>query len=68
MIDKVVMDAFLTALAACATFDTDAPGARLSATHPTFRAAKHLLSTRPILYKLDETIRGHVFCNFLARF
>ena len=32
----------------------------------TFRTAKHLLSTRPILHKLDETIRGHVFCSFLA--
>ena len=27
---------------------------------------KHLLATRPIFHKLDETIRGHVFCNFLA--
>ena len=25
-----------------------------------------LLSTRPIFHKLDETIRGHVFCSFLA--
>jgi hypothetical protein len=32
----------------------------------TFRTAKHLLSTRPIVHKLDETIRGHVFCSFLA--
>jgi len=22
--------------------------------------------TRPIFHKLDETIRGHVFCSFLA--
>ena len=29
----------------------------------TFRTAKHLLSTRPIFHKLDETIRGHVFCR-----
>ena len=28
--------------------------------------AKHLLATRPIFHKLDETIRGHVFCGFLA--
>src|SRR5262249_15150108 len=28
--------------------------------------AKHLLSTRPIFHKLDATIRGHVFCSFLA--
>lgn len=32
----------------------------------TFRSAKHLLATRPIFHKLDETIRGHVFCSFLA--
>jgi transposase len=32
----------------------------------TFRTAKHLLATRPIFHKLDETIRGHVFCSFLA--
>ena len=32
----------------------------------TFRTAKYLLSTRPIFHKLDETIRGHVFCSFLA--
>jgi len=31
-----------------------------------FRTAKHLLATRPIFHKLDETIRGHVFCSFLA--
>jgi hypothetical protein len=32
----------------------------------TFRTAKHLLATRPIFHQLDETIRGHVFCSFLA--
>src|SRR5215467_8888399 len=32
----------------------------------TFPTAKHLFSTRPIFHKLDETIRGHVFCSFLA--
>jgi hypothetical protein len=31
-----------------------------------FRTAKHLLATRPIFHKLDDTIRGHVFCSFLA--
>jgi hypothetical protein len=31
-----------------------------------FRAAKTLLETRPIFHKRDETIRGHVFCSFLA--
>ena len=32
----------------------------------TFRTAKNLFATRPIFHKLDETIRGHVFCSFLA--
>ena len=32
----------------------------------TFRTAKSLLATRPIFHKLDETIRGHVACSFLA--
>jgi hypothetical protein len=31
-----------------------------------FRTAKHLLATRPIFHKRDATIRGHVFCSFLA--
>jgi hypothetical protein len=31
-----------------------------------FRAAKTTLQTRPIYHKRDETIRGHVFCSFLA--
>jgi hypothetical protein len=31
-----------------------------------FRTAKHLLATRPIFHQLDVTIRGHVFCSFLA--
>ena len=31
-----------------------------------FRAMKSLLDTRPIFHKCDETIRGHVFCSFLA--
>ena len=31
-----------------------------------FRSAKSLLRTRPIYHKRDETIRGHVFCSFLA--
>jgi hypothetical protein len=31
-----------------------------------FRAAKSLLETRPIFHKCDDTIRGHVFCSFLA--
>ena len=31
-----------------------------------FRTAKTILETRPIYHKRDETIRGHVFCSFLA--
>lgn len=31
-----------------------------------FRDTKTLLRTRPIFHKYDETIRGHVFCSFLA--
>lgn len=31
-----------------------------------FRSAKSLLATRPIFHKCDDTIRGHVFCSFLA--
>ena len=31
-----------------------------------FRTSKSLLETRPIYHKLDETIRGHVSCSFLA--
>ena len=32
----------------------------------TFRTMKSILYTRPIFHKCDETIRGHVFCSFLA--
>jgi transposase len=31
-----------------------------------FRNMKSVLDTRPIYHKCDETIRGHVFCSFLA--
>jgi hypothetical protein len=31
-----------------------------------FRAVKSVLETRPIYHKCDDTIRGHVFCSFLA--
>jgi transposase len=31
-----------------------------------FRDTKSLLETRPIFHRRDETIRGHVFCSFLA--
>jgi transposase len=32
----------------------------------TFRDTKSVLETRPVYHRLDETIRGHVFCSFLA--
>ena len=32
----------------------------------TFRTAKALLDTRPAFHRTDATIRGHVFCSFLA--
>jgi transposase len=31
-----------------------------------FRDVKSLLETRPIFHQKDRTIRGHVFCSFLA--
>lgn len=31
-----------------------------------FRDVKSLLDTRPIFHQQDHTIRGHVFCSFLA--
>jgi hypothetical protein len=31
-----------------------------------FRDIKSILGTRPIYHQVDETIRGHVFCSFLA--
>jgi transposase len=31
-----------------------------------FRSVKTVLTTRPIYHQLDGTIRGHVFCSFLA--
>jgi transposase len=31
-----------------------------------FRDIKSILVNRPIFHKCDETIRGHVFCSFLA--
>ncbi|MEI6050882.1 MAG: hypothetical protein WCS03_18490 [Bacteroidota bacterium] len=27
---------------------------------------KSILETRPVYHQLDETIKGHVFCSFLA--
>ncbi len=31
-----------------------------------FRDMKSILESRPIFHQRDETIRGHVFCSFLA--
>jgi Transposase DDE domain len=31
-----------------------------------FRSCKSLMATRPIYHHCDDTIRGHVFCSFLA--
>ena len=31
-----------------------------------FRDMKSILETRPVFHQNDETIRGHVFCSFLA--
>jgi len=31
-----------------------------------FRTTKSILETRPIYHRCNETIRGHVFCSFLA--
>ena len=31
-----------------------------------FRTMKSQLDTRPIFHKTDDTIRGHIFCSFLA--
>ena len=31
-----------------------------------FRTAKSIMDTRPIYHRCNETIRGHVFCSFLA--
>ena len=31
-----------------------------------FRTMKSIVDSRPIYHKCDETIRGHVFCSFLA--
>ena len=38
----------------------------LLAVESLIRTTKSILVTRPIYHKCDETIRGHVFCSFLA--
>ena len=39
---------------------------RLWMVEATFRTMKFGLETRPVFHRLDRTIRGHVFCSFLA--
>lgn len=39
---------------------------RLIQVEQFFRDTKSLLDTRPIFHQWDATIRGHVFCSFLA--
>ena len=39
---------------------------RLLLVEQFFRTAKSVLETRPIYHQWDATIRGHVFCSFLA--
>ena len=39
---------------------------QLWAVEDFFRTTKTTMETRPIHHKRDETIRGHVFCSFLA--
>jgi transposase len=53
--------------------DLDLPAAEIALSYKDlwmveslFRSAKSILETRPIYHKRDETIRGHVFCSFLA--
>ena len=53
--------------------NTDLPAAEVAVQYKKlwqvehwFRACKSLLETRPIYHRCDETIRGHVFCSFLA--
>ena len=39
---------------------------RLLLVEQFFRATKTMLQSRPIFHQGDATIRGHVFCSFLA--
>jgi transposase len=55
------------------TTDMDLPMAKVALKYKQlilvemiFRDMKSVLDTRPIFHKCDETIRGHVFCSFLA--
>jgi transposase len=53
--------------------NTDLPAAEVARAYKqlwmvedVFRSVMTVLETRPIYHKMDETIRGHVFCSFLA--
>jgi transposase len=53
--------------------NTDYPAEKVALTYKNLwmvediiRTTKSILDTRPIYHKCDETIRGHVFCSFLA--
>ena len=53
--------------------NTDLPAAKVALKYKelwqveqVFRDMKSVLDTRPIYHQRDETIRGHVFCSFLA--
>ena len=39
---------------------------RLQEVEQFFRSVKSLLRTRPVYHHWDDTIRGHLFCSFLA--
>ncbi|MDD5095832.1 MAG: IS1634 family transposase [Dehalococcoidia bacterium] len=39
---------------------------RLLMVEQFFRATKSMLDTRPVFHQWDATIKGHVFCSFLA--
>lgn len=53
--------------------DTDLPAEEVALKYKelwmveaAFRSIKSVLEVRPVYHKRDETIRGHVFCSFLA--
>jgi len=55
------------------TTNTDLPAATVALKYKelwqvekVFRDVKSVLDTRPIFHQRDDTIRGHVFCSFLA--
>jgi len=55
------------------TTNTDLPASEVALQYKelwqveqVFRDMKSILDTRPVYHQLDETIKGHVFCSFLA--